>query len=80
MLAELAVAATLICIDPGHGTLPAVGRQLEPIGPGSATLKIKDGGGAPGEAAIALAIAQRTTSLLRARGYALAVATAPTLR
>lgn len=78
MLAELAVAATLICIDPGHGTLPAVGRQLEPIGPGSATLKIKDGGGAPGEAAIALAIAQRTTSLLRARGYAVALTrTAP---
>ena len=26
--------ATLICLDPGHGTPAAIGRQLEPIGPG----------------------------------------------
>ena len=30
-----ALAAALICLDPGHGTPPAVGRQREPIGPGS---------------------------------------------
>jgi len=36
----------LVCIDPGHGTPPAIGRQTEPIGPGSDVLKIKDGGGA----------------------------------
>lgn len=69
MLAELAVAATLICIDPGHATAPGVGGQVEPIGPGSAVMKIKDGGGAAGEAAVALAIARHTAALLRARGY-----------
>ena len=59
----------LVCLDPGHGTPPAIGRQAEPIGPGSSVLKIKDGGGAPGEAAVALAIAQRTRTLLIRRGY-----------
>ena len=68
MLAEVATAA-LICLDPGHGTAPDVGRQLEPIGPGSRELKIKDGGGAPGEAPVALAIARRTRALLLARGF-----------
>jgi N-acetylmuramoyl-L-alanine amidase len=63
-----ALAAALICIDPGHGTPPAVGAQREPIGPGSTTLKVKDGGGAPGEAAVVLAIARRTRALLLARG------------
>jgi N-acetylmuramoyl-L-alanine amidase len=62
-------AAALICLDPGHGTPPAIGRQTEPIGPGSKVLKIKDGGGAAGEAAIALAIARRARALLLARGY-----------
>ena len=72
MLAEIA-AATLICLDPGHGTAPEVGRQSEPIGPGSATLKIKDPGGAAGEAPVALAIARRTRTLLLARGYRVAM-------
>ncbi|HEY8104374.1 MAG TPA: N-acetylmuramoyl-L-alanine amidase [Gaiellaceae bacterium] len=72
MLAEIAAAA-LICLDPGHGTAPEVGRQSEPIGPGSATLKIKDPGGAAGEAAVALAIARRTRVLLLARGYRVAM-------
>ena len=72
MLAEV-VTAALICLDPGHGTAPAVGRQLEPIGPGSRELKIKDGGGAPGEAPVALAIARRTRALLLARGYRVAM-------
>jgi N-acetylmuramoyl-L-alanine amidase len=75
------VLAPLVCLDPGHGTPPAIGRQVEPIGPGSRTLKIKDGGGAPGEAAIALAIARRTrTQLLRA-GFRVAMTrTGPTFR
>ena len=73
MLAEIAVAAALICIDPGHGTVAGVGSQLEPIGPGSRVLKVKDGGGAAGEAAVALAIALRTASLLRTQGYAVAL-------
>jgi N-acetylmuramoyl-L-alanine amidase len=66
-------AAALICLDPGHGTPPAIGRQVEPIGPGSKVMKIKDGGGAAGEAAVALAIARRTRSLLLVRGYRVAM-------
>ena len=75
-----AVAPTpLICLDPGHGTIPAIGRQTEPIGPGSSVLKIKDGGGAPGEAPVALAIAQRTRALLQRDGYRVAMTrTGPT--
>ena len=72
MLVELAAAA-LICLDPGHGTAPGIGSQLEPIGPGSRQLKIKDPGGAAGEAPVALAIARRTRSLLLARGYRVAM-------
>jgi N-acetylmuramoyl-L-alanine amidase len=68
-----ALAAALICIDPGHGTPPAAGAQREPIGPGSSVLKVKDGGGAPGEAAVVLAIARRTRALLLARGYRVAM-------
>jgi N-acetylmuramoyl-L-alanine amidase len=68
-----ATAAALICLDPGHGTPPAVGRQTEPIGPGSHVLKIKDGGGASGEAGVALAIAKRTRSLLLEHGYRVAM-------
>jgi N-acetylmuramoyl-L-alanine amidase len=70
----LAVPPTpLICLDPGHGTVPAVGRQAEPIGPGSSVRKIKDGGGAPGEAPVALAIAIKTRVLLRRDGYRVAM-------
>jgi N-acetylmuramoyl-L-alanine amidase len=80
MIAE-AVAAALICLDPGHGTPPAVGRQTEPIGPGSRVYKIKDGGGAPGEAAVALAIAKKTRALLLRRGYRVAMTrTGPVFR
>ena len=48
MLLGVAAPPPLICLDPGHGTPPAIGRQVEPIGPGSSQLKIKDGGGARG--------------------------------
>ncbi len=72
MLAE-ALAAALICLDPGHGTAPDVGRQVEPIGPGSRTLKLKDGGGTAGEAPVALAIARHTRAALLARGYRVAL-------
>jgi N-acetylmuramoyl-L-alanine amidase len=68
-----ALTAALICLDAGHGTPPAVGRQTEPIGPGSRVYKIKDGGGASGEAVVALAIAQKTRALLLARGYRVAM-------
>ena len=73
MLAETLAAAALICLDPGHGTAPAIGRQREPIGPGSRTTKIKDGGGAAGEAEVVLAIARRTKALLVRRGYRVAM-------
>jgi N-acetylmuramoyl-L-alanine amidase len=63
----------LICLDPGHGTVPAVGRQTEPVGPGSSVHKIKDGGGTPGEAPVALAIARRTQALLEQGGYRVAL-------
>lgn len=76
-----AAAPPLVCLDPGHGTPPAIGRQVEPIGPGSRTLKIKDGGGAAGEAPVALAIALRARRLLLARGYRVAMTrTGPTIR
>jgi N-acetylmuramoyl-L-alanine amidase len=69
----------LVCLDPGHGTLPSVGGQTEPIGPGSNVRKIKDGGGAPGEAPVALAIALRTRALLQRDGYRVAMTrTGPT--
>jgi len=78
-LAHLAAAAALVCLDPGHGTPPAVGIQREPIGPGSRVLKIKDGGGAPGEAEIVLRVAWKTRSLLLKRGYRVAMTrTGPT--
>lgn len=81
MIAETLAAATLICLDPGHGTPPAIGRQREPIGPGSRVTKIKDGGGAPGEAEVVLAIARRTRALLLRRGYRVAMTrTSPTFR
>jgi len=73
VLAELAAAAALICLDPGHGTAPEIGRGQEPIGPGSKQLKVKDPGGAAGEEAVALAIARRTRGLLLARGYRVAM-------
>jgi len=80
----IAVAAPpppLICLDPGHGTPSAIGQQVEPIGPGSRVMKIKDGGGARGEAAVALAIARRARAGLVARGYRVAMTrTGPTIR
>ena len=72
-LAHLAAAAALVCLDPGHGTPPSVGVQREPIGPGSRVLKVKDGGGAAGEAAIVLRVAQKTRKLLLKRGYRVAM-------
>jgi N-acetylmuramoyl-L-alanine amidase len=80
VLAE-ALTAALICIDPGHGTPAAVGRQREPIGPGSSALKVKDGGGAFGEASVVLAIARQTRQLLLERGYRVAMTrSGPTFR
>jgi N-acetylmuramoyl-L-alanine amidase len=73
VLAGTLAAAALICLDPGHGTPPAVARQLEPVGPGSPVLKIKDGGGARGEPGVALAIASHTRTLLLRHGFRVAM-------
>jgi N-acetylmuramoyl-L-alanine amidase len=61
-----------VVLDPGHDRYANTG--LEPIGPGSRTLKIKDGGGTHGvatgqsEASVNLRIALRLRTLLRAAG------------
>jgi N-acetylmuramoyl-L-alanine amidase len=73
MLLGVAAPPPLICLDPGHGTPPAIGRQLERIGPGSSRLKIKDGGGAHDEARVVLAIAWKTRADLARRGYRVAM-------
>jgi N-acetylmuramoyl-L-alanine amidase len=69
----LAPPPPLVCLDPGHGTVPAIGRQTEPIGPGSSQRKIKDGGGAPGEATVVLAIALKARAILQRDGYRVAL-------
>jgi N-acetylmuramoyl-L-alanine amidase len=73
VLAETFAAAALICLDPGHGTALDIGRQREPIGPDSSVTKVKDGGGAAGEAEVVLAIARRTRTLLLRHGYRVAM-------
>jgi N-acetylmuramoyl-L-alanine amidase len=59
--------APVVCLDPGHAATPNL--STEPIGPGSSVRKIKDGGGAPGEAVVVLEIARKTRQFLRQRGY-----------
>jgi N-acetylmuramoyl-L-alanine amidase len=68
---EIATATPLICVDPGHDATPDL--SLERIGPGSTTYKIKDGGGAPGEAKVVLQIGFKLRKLLLARGYRVAM-------
>jgi N-acetylmuramoyl-L-alanine amidase len=61
-----------VVIDPGHDARANL--QTEPIGPGSSTLKIKDGGGTHGvvtgmrEADLVLDVSLRLARLLRAAG------------
>jgi N-acetylmuramoyl-L-alanine amidase len=64
--ADPAGEPALVCIDPGHGSRPELSR--EPIGPGSHVLKLKDGGGAAGEAVVTIQLAWKTRRLLRERG------------
>lgn len=66
-----AAATPLICIDPGHDATPDL--SLERIGPGSTIYKIKDGGGAPGEATVVLQIGFKLRTILRQRGYRVAM-------
>jgi N-acetylmuramoyl-L-alanine amidase len=66
-----AAAEPLVCLDPGHARTPNL--TTEPIGPGSTIRKIKDGGGAPGEARVVLQIAWKTRAALIERGFAVAM-------
>src|SRR5438046_6157093 len=52
---------------------PQIGRQAAPIGRALEVMNIKDGGGAGGEAAVNLAIARRTRTLLLRHGYRVAM-------
>ena len=67
-----AAAPPVVVIDPGHDL--SANLQTEPIGPGSATRKIKDGGGTRGvvsgttEAQLNLAISLRVRALLERAG------------
>jgi N-acetylmuramoyl-L-alanine amidase len=61
----------LVCLDPGHGSHANLG--TEPIGPGSSIFKVKDPGGTAGEAVVVLQIAKRTRTVLRARGFRVAM-------
>jgi N-acetylmuramoyl-L-alanine amidase len=61
----------LICIDPGHDATPDL--STERIGPGSSVYKIKDGGGAPGEAKVVLQIGFKVRTVLRDRGFRVAM-------
>jgi N-acetylmuramoyl-L-alanine amidase len=67
VLAAPAPACTRIVVDPGHDLRANL--ATEPIGPGSRRRKIKDGGGAPGEARVNLAIGLELRRLLVRRGY-----------
>ncbi len=74
MLASAATAGSppVVVIDPGHDLRANL--RTEPIGPGSATRKIKDGGGTSGvvsgttEAQLNLAISLRVRALLERAG------------
>jgi N-acetylmuramoyl-L-alanine amidase len=61
--------APVVVIDPGHDRY--ANSAVEPIGPGSKTMKVKDGGGASGvvthtpEAVVNLAISKRLAAMLR---------------
>jgi N-acetylmuramoyl-L-alanine amidase len=70
-MAEVPPPPPLVCIDPGHARRPNL--ETEPIGPGSSIRKIKDGGGAPGEATVVLAISKRTRLMLLDRGFRVAM-------
>ena len=72
-----AAGAPLVVIDPGHDLYGS--SATEPIGPGSSTRKIKDGGGTRGvvshkpEAVVNLAVSKRLAALLRRAGVRVAM-------
>ncbi len=70
--ADKKLAGKIICVDPGHASNPDLG--MEPIGPGSSQMKVKDPGGTAGvetgigERVVTLAIAEDLKPLLEAKG------------
>ena len=79
MLAAFVAAAALaaappptVVVDPGHDRF--LNTATEPIGPGSSTRKIKDGGGTRGtvtgvpESVVTMAVSRRLRTLLRGAG------------
>lgn len=71
MLAATPPPPPLICLDPGHARHADL--STEPIGPGSKTRKIKDGGGTAGEAPVVLRIGKKTRRALRRGGFRVAM-------
>jgi N-acetylmuramoyl-L-alanine amidase len=77
-----AASAPIVVIDPGHDRY--ANSAVEPIGPGSSTLKIKDGGGTSGvvthtpEAVVNLAVSKRLAALLRGAGIEVVMTRATT--
>lgn len=69
--AQAGEPAPLVCLDPGQASKPNL--TTEPIGPNSRVRKIKDGGGAAGEAPVVLRIAKKTRRVLLGRGYRVAM-------
>ena len=69
--AEPAAVPPLVCIDPGHSRRANL--SLEPIGPGSHVLKIKDGGGTAGEARVVLQISRKLRRVLVRQGFRVAM-------
>jgi N-acetylmuramoyl-L-alanine amidase len=71
-LPATAARSPVVVLDPGHDLRANL--RTEPIGPGSSTRKIKDGGGTHGvasgltEAELNLAVARRTRALLERAG------------
>lgn len=63
----------IVAIDPGHSRDPAQG--VEPVGPGSSTLKLRDSGGTygivsgTGEYQLTLKLAKKLRKILRQKGY-----------
>ena len=81
-LPATAARPPVVVIDPGHDLRANL--QTEPIGPGSSTRKIKDGGGTRGvvsgltEAQLNLAVAKRVRTLLEGAGVKIVMTRART--
>jgi N-acetylmuramoyl-L-alanine amidase len=66
LAAGVSAAPPVVVVDPGHDL--RANPATEPIGPGSAVRKIKDGGGTAGEPQVVLAISLRLRTMLERAG------------